>query len=367
MEYTDPGSNFPFLVTLVSAFRPIRQMVHPIRHDEPGAWHHVTNRGLEKRAIFGTHEDARQFLSQLTNVVRRGWIEIHAYSLLTTHFHLLVRSLEGKLSLAMFRLQQGYVRWFNQRYLRDGPLFKGRFWSQRIESDTYIHTVIRYIDQNAVNARLVYSSQLYPFSSAWHYAGKNGPPWLSRSVIEGIVQSWSRKKHYDHRDYFALFGTALTDGEVELVERRLRARKKRNDPLDYLKTVPSTRLRGWLLRKTKTTDGSHAHLPVLSPDTVLRIVNQRSGNSFLWQIDWNGRSLSAWPILLSGIFRNICGLTIKEIALRIGCCLATVQRRVDMHAHLLSMDEKYAKTATQVVRVALEKDWGKYMQRQQEL
>ena len=49
-------------LTLLAAFgQLIREMARPLRIDLPGAWHHVTARGNERRAIFrGEHDFARR-------------------------------------------------------------------------------------------------------------------------------------------------------------------------------------------------------------------------------------------------------------------------------------------------------------------
>ena len=65
------------------------------RCDTPGSWHHVVNRGIAKRPLFEDRDDIRYFLSRLAHEVRRGRIEVHAYCILTTHYHLLVRSPRG--------------------------------------------------------------------------------------------------------------------------------------------------------------------------------------------------------------------------------------------------------------------------------
>ena len=93
------------------------------------------NRGLARRTVFETRQDVRAFLARLALCVRRGELEVHAYCVLTTHYHLLVRS-RGKLSEGLRRVQNDYVRWFNRARRRDGPLFRGRFLSKHVGSLT---------------------------------------------------------------------------------------------------------------------------------------------------------------------------------------------------------------------------------------
>ena len=84
------------------------------RLDEPDAWHHVMNRGIAKRTLFEGLADVRFFLSRVARAVRAGRIEVHTYCVMTTHFHLLVRSLGGELSGVMRQMQLDYVRRFNR-------------------------------------------------------------------------------------------------------------------------------------------------------------------------------------------------------------------------------------------------------------
>jgi len=97
-------------------------MAQRIRKAGPGTWHHVYNRGIDKRVIFATRADYVHFKSLMACSVRRGEIEIHAFCLLGTHFHLLVRIPQGgDLSKAMGRIQNAYARWFNRRSRRSFP------------------------------------------------------------------------------------------------------------------------------------------------------------------------------------------------------------------------------------------------------
>jgi len=132
------------------------------RHDGPGEWHHVMNRGIARRTVFENRRDVRFFLSRLARAVRAGWIEVHAYCVMTTQFQLLVHSKDPRLSRTMQRVLNDDVRWFNRGRKRDGPLFRGRFRSQPVDSLEYRRRLVRYIDDNPVLARLVPVPSLFP-------------------------------------------------------------------------------------------------------------------------------------------------------------------------------------------------------------
>ncbi|MGI8603560.1 MAG: hypothetical protein ACR2OZ_11255 [Verrucomicrobiales bacterium] len=54
-------------------------MARPLRIDFPGAWHHVSSRGNERREVFRTDGDRRQWLTLLAQVPERFGAAIHGY------------------------------------------------------------------------------------------------------------------------------------------------------------------------------------------------------------------------------------------------------------------------------------------------
>ena len=64
--------------------------------------------------------------------------KLHAYCLMTNHFHLLLRSLEGRLAPGIQYLLGRFTRLINIRLGRDGPLFRGRYASVLIQSDAHL-------------------------------------------------------------------------------------------------------------------------------------------------------------------------------------------------------------------------------------
>lgn len=62
---------------------------------------YVTVRGIARQDFFLDDEDRRRFLGVLERVVARCHLVLHAYSLMSNHFHLLVEAPEANLSTAM--------------------------------------------------------------------------------------------------------------------------------------------------------------------------------------------------------------------------------------------------------------------------
>jgi putative transposase len=156
-------------------------MARQLRLDYPGAVHHITARGNERRPIFRCNRDRLLFLQLLAETVRRfGW-SVTAWVLMTNHFHLVVETPEANLSRGMHWLMGAYAMAFNRRHSRSGHLFQGRFHSFLIDSDAYLAEVLRYVVLNPVRAGMVDDPAKYRWSSYRTTAGLDeAPAWLDR-------------------------------------------------------------------------------------------------------------------------------------------------------------------------------------------
>ncbi len=106
-------------------------------------------------------------------------VQLIAYCIMQTHFHLLLRQTEDHgISTYMGELQNSYARYFNIKYKRKGHLWESAFCNVHVSSDEQALHVTRYIHLNPVTAYLAgtpgewqYSSYLEYMSEAGHYAG----------------------------------------------------------------------------------------------------------------------------------------------------------------------------------------------------
>jgi REP element-mobilizing transposase RayT len=307
------------------------------------------NRGIAKRTIFESRRDARIFLAILAHTVRRGYFEVHSYSVMATHFHLLVRSPSGQLSQGMQWLQDRYARWFNRSRRRDGSLFRGRFRSIPIESQNHWRAVVRYIDANPVEARVIPCSGDYPFGSGAHYKRLSGPPWLSRRKVEGWVQEEQGAKHYHPADYECVFGSSLEGGKKELVERRLALGKATGDPLDDIVGASSAAIQDWMIRKCKLADGTKPGVPVVGVKTVdasLAVVSNEP------KCPVNRRIITR-KYLRAGLYRHLCGLRLREISALLAISGATAGAWAREHQAAILREGIYSHTVSLITQRAL--------------
>lgn len=136
------------------------------RLELPGVPLHVTQRGVNRCAIFIDDLDRQHFHDLLCDAMFAQRIAVHAYVLMGNHVHLLLTASEpDALSRAMRNAGQCYVQAFNQRHGRSGTLWQGRFKSCLIESERYLMAVYRYIELNPVRAAMVQRPEQHRWSS----------------------------------------------------------------------------------------------------------------------------------------------------------------------------------------------------------
>jgi len=71
-----------------------------------------------------------------------------AWCLMGNHYHLMVETPEANLSSGMRQLDGVYTQEFNRRHRRSGHVFQGRYKSIRVDKESYLLELIRYIVLN---------------------------------------------------------------------------------------------------------------------------------------------------------------------------------------------------------------------------
>ncbi len=164
-------------------------MGRSLRIEYVGAIYHVMNRGIEGRDVLLDRADMDFFLGWLGKVSEKcGW-KIHAWTLMTNHYHLLIETRRPTLVRGMQMLNAEYTRRFNRRYRRRGPLFQGRYKACLVEGKAeYYRTVSDYIHLNLVRAggcRNVAALAKSPRTSVGCYVRGKFPEWMEWRKVMG--------------------------------------------------------------------------------------------------------------------------------------------------------------------------------------
>jgi len=172
-----------------------------LRIEYPGAFQHVTARGVARQDLFFGDADREQFLRFLADVHTRWGLRIHAFCLMTNHYHLEVETPEGHLSRPIQWLNQNYAAYLNRTHDRSGHLFQGRFHSVVVESESHLDALTRYVHLNPVRAGVVTNAARYGWSSYAAYLGlRKKPAWLE---IDATLERFGSRRSTQRRRYRA--------------------------------------------------------------------------------------------------------------------------------------------------------------------
>lgn len=280
----------------------------------------------------------------------RFCVEVHAYCLMTNHYHLLIRTPEANASRAIQWLNVSYAAWVNAKRDRAGHLFQGRFNSVLIDNrgawlllaSQYLHlnpvrTVAMGLGKSNANAertgyRIPEDKQIvqrienlreFRWSSYPVYAGFAGKPqWLHTSVILERIGGRGR--------YRKAVETYLTCG----------ANPKDFECLSGRVALGSARFVEQARKLVLKVTGEHSeHRFVehfVSFESIVKVVEKEAGSS------WSEFSKER-----GGVYRNLVfylaqqrsGLTLLEIGTKTGFDYKLVGKGARKIAALLSKDK----------------------------
>lgn len=173
-------------------------MPRPPRIDVPGLIYHITNRGVKRLPVFHDDNDRQEFLRLLALTRETFPFRLHAYCLMTNHYHLLLQTLEHSLSKTMHYFKKAFAVLFNRKYGHVGHVFQARFHSIPVEEDAYFTTVARYIHLNPVRAGIVKRPEDYAWSNYDRLIKGEADPLVDPRFLLGYFGAetqWQRDKY----------------------------------------------------------------------------------------------------------------------------------------------------------------------------
>jgi putative transposase len=160
-------------------------MARPLRIEYSGACYHVINRGNYRRNLFNGEGAAEAFVRTLGEAATQyGW-RVHAYVVMSNHFHLALELTEPNLGEGMKWLQGTWIRRYNGMRGLIGRPFQGRYKALVLEPGEALGQVCHYIHLNPVRAGAVSPAKAveYPWSSLPIWPSKTRPTWMEASVV----------------------------------------------------------------------------------------------------------------------------------------------------------------------------------------
>jgi putative transposase len=155
-------------------------MARPLRMESEAGVYHVLNRGNYRAAIFRSDQTKAAFLRCLDEACSQtGW-QVHAWCLMSNHYHLAVSTPKANLVEGMRWLQGTFAVRFNRLRDERGHLFQSRYKSLIVDPAGGLGSLCHYIHLNPVRAKLrtVTALPAYAWTSLrWLLEPRNRPAW----------------------------------------------------------------------------------------------------------------------------------------------------------------------------------------------
>ena len=150
----------------------------------PETYYHLYNRGNNKDIIFFEPDNYIFFLSQFKKHVS-PYCQVYAYCLMPNHFHFFLKIKDKTyFDKGIKNFFISYSKSINKKYSRVGSLFQGRYKASEITTDSYYTTVVTYIRQNPVVAKLAKNMEDYKYSSYRAYLSDKVTMLNKKEVLE---------------------------------------------------------------------------------------------------------------------------------------------------------------------------------------
>ena len=181
-------------------------MPRKLRFEGEGAMYHVINRGNYRQHIFREDGAKETFLICLEEACKKtGW-RVHAWCIMSNHFHLALETPRGNLVEGMTWLQATFATRFNRHRGESGHLFQGRYKSLYVEGQAGMGALCHYLHLNPVRAKVLPVDEVlkWPWTSlAWMSAPKRRPEFYSPQIalkhagnLADTMQGWRQYRKY---------------------------------------------------------------------------------------------------------------------------------------------------------------------------
>jgi len=130
----------------------------------------------------------------------------------------------------MHKINSAYGRYYNRKYERTGHVFEGRYKSILITDEKYLLSVIRYIHQNPVRAKIAKKPQDYNWSSDGFYRN-NKQGFVDIDFILDIISSNRRTAITEYMKFMDLEETGDYEN-VDIIGKDVEVKGDEFDLLD---------------------------------------------------------------------------------------------------------------------------------------
>lgn len=160
------------------------------RQKSPKYKYHIRVRGMNEVPLFRENEDKEKYKRLLEKYKRMHKCKIYSYCLMDTHGHIFIDPMGYDISKFMHKVNLCYAQYYNKKYNRGGPVFRGRFESNPVCSNTYCLALSVYIHNNPKDIKGYRGREEYFYYSSYGvYAGlrENSNKFINSEFIYSLM------------------------------------------------------------------------------------------------------------------------------------------------------------------------------------
>ena len=177
-----------------------------------GLVYHALNRAVARLPLFRKNGDYAAFVEVMHEAMQRHPTRLLSFCLMPNHWHMVLWPREdGELTRFLRWLTHTHTMRWHAHYhsAGTGHLYQGRFKAFPVETDDYFYTVVRYVERNALRARLVERAEEWRWSSLWVRGSGD-------AKTQSLLQSWPMAMP---RNWRQLVNRPQTEAEEQALRR----------------------------------------------------------------------------------------------------------------------------------------------------
>ncbi len=177
-----------------------------------GLVYHVLSRAVARLPLFEKPADDAAFERVLGEALDRLPMRILTFTLMPNHWHLILwpEHDEDLTAFCRWATHTHSMRWHAHYHTSGtGHIYQGRFKAFPVETDDYFYTVCRYVERNALRAKLVERAEEWRWSGLWRRIQGDEQP-------RRLLSNWPLPFP---KNWLALVQACQTESELQAVRR----------------------------------------------------------------------------------------------------------------------------------------------------
>lgn len=146
----------------------------------------MIQRGNNREYIFNRNDDKEYFLELIREVQIIMGFECYGFVIMGNHYHLIFKRYDVPIQAIMHRINSHFSRYYNQKNKRTGHVFENRYRGYHVNDDRYLLSLLRYVHQNPVAAKICGRVCDYRWSSDHYYRKNNALCLVNINFVLGI-------------------------------------------------------------------------------------------------------------------------------------------------------------------------------------